>query len=55
MDSVQNQFDYFKEVRNTLLEREQEAGKQLDFENRMKPTASEQYFDSLSDLKIGSG
>jgi len=30
MDSVQNQFDYFKEVRNTLLEREQEAGKQLD-------------------------
>ena len=30
MDSVQNQFDYFKEVRNTLLAREQEAGKQLD-------------------------
>ena len=30
MDSVQNQFDYFKEVRNTLMEREQEAGKQLD-------------------------
>jgi len=30
MDSVQNQFDYFKEVRNGLLEREQEAGKQLD-------------------------
>jgi outer membrane protein len=30
MDSVQNQFEYFKEVRNALMIREQEAGKQLD-------------------------
>jgi outer membrane protein len=30
MDSVQNQFEYFKEVRNGLLAREQEAGRQLD-------------------------
>jgi len=30
MDSVENQFDFYKEIRNTLMQHEQEAGKQLD-------------------------
>ena len=49
-ETTKQMLDLMKGGKNT-----NEAGKQLDFENRMKPTASEQYFDSLSDLKIGSG